>query len=410
MKKTTIAVNACTGILASLLGASVQAEEAWTGNLVDMVAKGTVNFDFRYRYEGVDQDGFSRNAGSSVLRSRLTYTTGSLSGFSALAEIDNLSVIGSERYNSTENGKTQYPVVADPKGTDINQVLLKYKAETWDSVYGRQRINHNDQRFVGGVGWRQNEQTYDGFRATWKPADRLKLDYSYIYNVNRIFGPTDGTNPANLHGSNSFIYADYQVAEGHIVKGYGYLLDFDGSSGYPAGKTVNNASDTWGIEYSGDFKILTLRAAWATQSDTGDSELRYDADYYMADLAGQISKVSLNAGIEVLGGGDGVGFATPLATLHKFQGWADMFLGTPGDGVEDIYVGVSGKIGPVALKAIYHDFSAEDSSADWGSELDFVATWAATKDLTTQLHYADFNADEWKVDTQKFWVTLQLKL
>ncbi|MBE9539218.1 MAG: hypothetical protein IMF06_09065, partial [Proteobacteria bacterium] len=114
---------------------------------------------------------------------------------------------------------------------------------------------------------------------------------------------------------------------------------------------------------------------------------------------------------EVLGAGDGVGFKTPLATLHKFQGWADKFLGTPGDGIEDVYVGVNGKLGPVKLAAIYHDFSAEDSKADFGTEIDLVATWPINKQFSIQAKYAAFDSDSVRyTDTDKAWVTLQLKL
>ena len=117
-------------------------------------------------------------------------------------------------------------------------------------------------------------------------------------------------------------------------------------------------------------------------------------------------------GLEVLGAGDGVGFATSLATLHKFQGWADKFLSTPGDGLEDVYVGASGKLGPVNLEAVYHDFSAEDSSDDFGTEWNIGAVWPVTKQFSTALKMADFSSDNKQRydDTTKVWLTLQFKL
>tara|TARA_R110002072_G_scaffold254957_2_gene413737 strand:- start:793 stop:1296 length:504 start_codon:yes stop_codon:yes gene_type:complete len=154
--------------------------------------------------------------------------------------------------------------------------------------------------------------------------------------------------------------------------------------------------------------VLTGLLGASAQYNADGSALHLD--YCMADVRSKIVAVGLSASIEVLGAGDGVGFATPMATRHKFQGWPDMFMETPGDGTEDIYLGVVGKIGRATLKAIYHDFSADDTHADWGSELDFIATWAATEDLTTQRHYADFHADKWKVNTKKFRATLPLKL
>ena len=106
-----------------------------------------------------------------------------------------------------------------------------------------------------------------------------------------------------------------------------------------------------------------------------------------------------------------MGFSTPLATLHKFQGWADKFLGTPGDGIEDIFIGASGHVGPVKLQAVYHDFSAEDSRADFGTEWNLAATWPINKQFSTQLKFADFSSDSARYpDTTKAWVTVQLKL
>ena len=194
--------------------------------------------------------------------------------------------------------------------------------------------------------------------------------------------------------------------------GFAYLLDFDPESDYPSAKTVDNSNDTYGIEYNGDLDLLKLHAAWATQSDAGNSTLNYNADYYVIDVSGKAAAVTLGAGYEVLGAGDGVGFKTPLATLHKFQGWADKFLSTPGDGVKDAYVSIAGTVGPVKLKAVYHDFNAEEGSASFGQEIDLSGTWAVNKRFSTQLKFTDFSTDNAARfdDTTKAWLTLHLKI
>lgn len=397
-------------LLAASAGASRAADD-FTSDIAQAVRGGTVGLDFRYRFEGVDQDGISKDAEASTLRSRITATSGSLYGFTALGEVDNVTVIGSDHYNSTVNGETQYPVVADPKGTEVNQVYLKYTADVANGIYGRQRINYSNQRFVGGVAWRQNEQTFDGFRANWQALDSVNLDYSYTYRVHRVFGPDDGTFPAEWDGDNHFLYADWKVAEGHNIGAFGYYIDVKSQHSYPAAKTVNNSSETWGLEYTGKISALSVRAAYASQADAGDSELDYNADYYLVEVGGQVASIGLKAGYEVLAAGDGTGFATPLATLHKFQGWADKFLTTPGDGVEDLYFGIDAAAGPVKLTAVYHDFQAEDSSEDFGSEIDLAATWPINEYFTTEFKFAGFSADGNRyTDTDKLWLTLQFKL
>jgi len=400
-----------TGLLVLGITSGTWAADGITTSLADAVKSGTVALDFRYRFEGVDQDDIDKHAEASTLRSRITATSGSLQGFTVLGEVDNVSAIGSDNYNSTDNDKTQYPVVADPSGTQINQVYLKYTADSANGIYGRQRINYSNQRFVGDVAWRQNEQTFDGLRGNWQALDNLNLDYSYSYRVHRVFGPDDGTFPAEWDGDNHFLYADWKVAEGHNIGAFGYYVDVDSQHSYPAAKTVNNSSETWGLEYVGKVSVLNVRASYASQADAGDSELDYNADYYLLEVGGKLAGIGLKGGYEVLAAGDGTGFATPLATLHKFQGWADKFLNTPGDGIEDLYFGIETPAGPVTLAAIYHDFRAEDSGEDFGDEIDLAATWPVNEHFTTQLKFAGFSAaGDRYTDANKLWLTLQLKL
>lgn len=405
----------CSILAAAVLGASMSpafAEEKTADDFTSMFTEGKASFNFRYRYEYVDEESFSRNAKASTLRSRLSFASANYKGFSFLTEFDDVTAIGSDNYNSTANGNVEYPVVADPEGTEVNQAWVKYGAGGASGTYGRQRILHGNQRFIGGVAWRQNEQTYDGFRAMYKGDSGLTLDYAYVYNINRIFGPDDGpVQPANHHGENHLLRADWKFAENHTVSGFYYGLDIDEDFAYAPGKTVGNSSDTVGLEYSGKFGPVGAKAAYATQSDAGDNPASYDADYYMLEGSFGFSGLTAKLGYEVLGAGDGVGFKTPYATLHKFQGWADKFLTTPGDGIEDLYVGLTGKLGPVALGGFYHDFSAEDSSADWGSEIDLVATWNYNKNWMFQLKYASFSSDsDAYTDTDKAWLTVNFKI
>ena len=143
----------------------------------------------RYRFESVDQEGFARRAEASTLRTQLGYLTGDFHGFGAFLQFEDVHVIGRERYNSTANGLTQYPVVVDPKGNEINQAYLSYKGIPGTTLkYGRQVIIYDNQRFVGNVGWRQNEQTFDAFTVQNTSLPSTTISYAHISNVNRIFG------------------------------------------------------------------------------------------------------------------------------------------------------------------------------------------------------------------------------
>ena len=92
-----------------------------------LISDGKLRLDFRYRYEFVDQDGFAKDAYASTLRTRLAYRSPYFSNFGFQFELDDVRSIGNDLYNSTRNGNTNRPVVADPDGTEVNQALILYR-------------------------------------------------------------------------------------------------------------------------------------------------------------------------------------------------------------------------------------------------------------------------------------------
>ncbi|MCK9503185.1 MAG: alginate export family protein [Porticoccaceae bacterium] len=364
------------------------------------VKESKTNLLLRYRYEFVDQDGLDEEAHGSTLLSRLTFTSGAINGFRAVAEIDNVSVIGAENYNNTYNGMVDHPVVADPDGTEINQAYVNYSYDSMNVTGGKQRINLDDQRFIGGVGWRQNEQTYDGYRLQYGITSALNLDYSYLYNVNRIFGE-DSPN-SDLHGEIHLINSSYSINETQKLSAFVYLLDFD--------QAHTLSSQTVGLRYQGQFSPFAITASLAQQQDYGDNSNDYDALYGLVEISGKLSALTWGLGYELLGEDNGVAVATPLATGHKFQGFADKFLTTPANGIEDTYVSAAGSIAGINLNATYHNFKSDQGSIDYGNELDMTAGFAVSKNCSLLVKYAHYEADTFATDTDKIWLMVQLML
>ncbi len=361
------------------------------------LSESKVDLSFRARYEGVDQDGIDDRADALTVLSRMTINTGSFNGFSLGLEVDNVSALV-DNYNSTSNGNTEYPLVVDPTGTEVNQGFVKYNNDGFTATVGRQRILHNNQRFVGGVGWRQNEQTYDGARIQYKVSDAVSLDYSYVENINNI-------KEQNVDGDFHLANAAFKINKDHKVSAFAYLLDYDSMS------NAGNSTDTFGALYNGKFGPVGVNASYATQSDAGDSPLNYSADYINLEASTKVGKVTLLGGYELLGSDNGVGFKTPLATLHKFQGFADKFLGTPSEGMEDIYVTVKGAVSGVKLSATYHDLSSDVGGLDWGNELDLTAAYSISKNYNVLVKFANYSAgdDATVTDTNKLWLQLAAK-
>lgn len=388
-------------LMSALSSAHTEARE---DSVSKALSEGKTNVMFRYRMEGVDQDGLPENALANTVLSRLSYTSGKLGKMTAKIEFDYVTELFDKDYNDTINGATDYPVIADPSGSDLNQFYLKYAATEDTSVtFGRQRINHDKQRFIGGVAWRQNEQTYDGLRVESSISENLTMDYAYIYRVNRIFG---SRNPNGDLSSNMHLFnAVYAPGGGHRLSGFAYIMDFDDAL------ALSNETFGFDYRYKGKFEngSYNFHASYATQSDAGDNPVEYDTDYFALEADVTFSGFTLGAGMESLGGDNGKGFQTPLATLHIYQGFADKFLGTPGQGIEDTYIKAGTKIGPVKLTAWYHQFDSEQGSVDYGDEINFLAVYPISKKYSMLFKYASYTAEEVATDTDKFWVQFVAK-
>ncbi|WP_206486459.1 alginate export family protein [Thalassotalea sp. G2M2-11] len=401
-------------LISSAILASVAFNSAAAGNnnasFSEALADSKVNVSFRARYEGVDQDGANgasdKDATALTLKSRLTVKTGAYNGLSLGVEVDNVTALVDDYNDLTLDYSGSDAVVADPEITDVNQAFLQYKTGKFTATAGRQRVLHNNQRFVGGVGWRQNEQTYDGYRFQYKASDSLTLDYSYIYNANRIFA-ADSKKADNLSGDFHLATANYKVNKSHKVGAFAYLLDFD--------KAHAMSSSTYGALYNGKFDAIFVNASVATQSDNGDNPVSYDASYLNAEIGAKLENFTVLGGYEVLGSDDGkAAFSTPFATLHKFQGFADSFLGTGSsaglkNGVEDTYVTVKTKLSGIGLSATFHDLTSDEGSIDYGTELDIAASYTIANKYKLLVKYADYSADDLGTDTSKLWIQLAAK-
>lgn len=377
-------------------------------SITEAITEGDATLSFRYRFEFVDQDSMANDAKASTLRSRLTYKTASWTNFSAVLEMDNIASIGPDDYNSSRNGKTTYPLVADPTGTSVNEAYIQFAGMNNTVLkYGRQRINLDGQRFVGGVGWRQNEQTFSGLRAVNKSVSDLELYYIYIADVSRIFGPDDGApgTPARSFDSNShLVHAVYSGLQAGRLSAYGYFLDLESA---PA-----SSSRTFGLRFAGASDLsgetrLRYALEFARQSDYKDNPNNYSENYFLGELGVVFDRYSIMLGYESLGGQNGdpsMSFQTPLATLHKFQGWADKFLSNPAGGTTDIYLSFGATLGDYKAALVYHQFDQEDGSLDYGDEWDFSISRKFAGGYGTLLKFASYSADSLASDTTKIWL------
>ena len=392
-------------------------EKFFGDKIPDAIAKGKFNVNARLRYETVDQSNFKEEANALTIRTRFGYTTAPLYGFQGMIEGENVTdLIPEHNYNAAgSNGQFDRPVIADPETTELNQAWLSYSYTNWVTLKGgRQRIALDNHRFVGDVGWRQNMQTFDAAAIESKPLKDLSLYYGYVWEVNRVFGDVGFPPPPSPFAGNrdfdsashliNVSYSGWQYAR---FVGYSYLLDLENRAG-----TLNSCA-TYGGYIAGTAQVhekvsLGYRGEFAYQTDYADSTLDYGAEYYNIEasatlkLGSPIPSVALGAGYEVLGtdsndgtGPASVGFKTPLATLHAFNGWADVFLTTPAKGLRDAYGFVQVTLPyDVPVRAIYHSYEADSGGGDFGQEFDVQVSKKFAKYWTALVKYAYYDGKD----------------
>lgn len=370
----------------------------------DALAESKPLIDWRIRYEGVDQADFATNADAFTSRLRLGVQTGTMAGTSLLAEGVWLEDMLDD-YDSTTNGASEYPVVADPDLVAINRfAIVNRSLESMVLTFGRQRIIHGNARFVGNVGWRQHEQTFDGARAE-VGFGKSKLDVSYANQVNRVFGPDSPV--GKWEGDLVLLRASHAFEWGEVAA-FGYLLELDDA---PA-----MSSDTYGVELVGSRPLtdgLSARFAlsFARQASRDSNPVDYDESYSLVELGVGFKRATIDVGRETLGGDGLSAFSTPLATLHLFQGWADKFLTTPPGGIDDTYVefgyttGAKGPVDRLSIVAAFHELESDAGSAKYGDELDLSLVARVAK-MTFTLKYADYRAAALFTDTTKLWLSM----
>jgi len=372
--------------------------------------------DLRMRWENVDQDGVANDADAVTIRARAGLEA-KKDGFFVLAEGEGtLAII--DNYNDTlaVNGVEPYPVVADPENIELNRAQIGYKKGGYGLTVGRQRIILDNARFVGNVGWRDNEQTFDAVRGEAKFGP-VSLDATYSISQRTVFG---------YHSPNEYFDGDLVLLNAAVnvkpfkLTAFSYLVDYDTRLGF--------SSQTYGFLANGAVPLgktkLDLAASYAHQGDYGSNPNAFSADYLNLELGTSIKSFSIKAGYELLGADKdapclaaGCGaFQTPLATLHAFNGWADLFLTTPFvagsyGGIQDYYVtvGQSFKVKSIpGLKAgfTYHKFESDFGGLNYGEEYDAMIG-AKFRGAGLLLKYAFYDANDFGADTRKLWLQVE---
>ena len=349
-KTTTLAALALSGAAYSLSADSVEAAlDASKAKLSESIP-GKVSVNTRLRYEVFDAEG-GRDVDGTSIRARYGYTTPNFSGFTAMVEGETISRVGGEAGD-------MHPLDAPGDGTDLNQLWVQYADEAYGKVkVGRQIYTLDDHRFVGHVGWRQNIQVFDAATFDYTGIDKLSVKGFFIDERHLVTGAHNKTDSFGLNVSYAFL-PNFKLT--------GFYYDIEGQD---AAATTN---ETIGLRAVGSFSCEDIKFKYALsaaeQSDAGATASDPDASYLAGDLSTTLAGVTLGGGFEILE----PGFRTPYATVHKFNGFADVFavpsLTGITNGLEDFYIYAGYKLpvgNGIKAKVIYHWFDP----GKWGWHL-----------------------------------------
>ncbi len=373
-----------------------------------------LNAQLRPRYENVD-DGNSATKDANAITARTKLNAKSkllgVEGLTANVGLISVNDFGSNKYNSTINGQTQYSKVVDPEKAMLSNAEINYKTGGTTLHAGRGQVNLDNQRFIGTVGWRQLERSYDSLYVA-NTTGKLSLLGAWVYGFQGVNGnPTADTNTVLLHGS-------YAVLPSLKITAYDYM--------------IANTHDTYGVALTGKVALASARigyrAEYAQQADASmeihnptPSTGKADADYTNVDVGANISGFIVGANYELLSGQNGgstTAFSTPLGTNHKFNGWADRFLSTPTGGLEDMNIRLGYKAkGFGKVLVVYHDFKADTAMSgedDLGTETDLLYTNKIPNfnNLNGLIKYASYSKGKvagYTNDVTKVWVGLDYK-
>lgn len=403
----------------------------WATGASAQTGAGKPIVEFRLRYEGVDQANYAKDATALTLRTRLGWETGAWNGLKGLVELEDVRALGGEHYAVNVPGastpplngadKARYPLVNDPEVTELNRAQISWTpSKALQVVVGRQRILLDDQRFVGAVAWRQDEQTFDAVRLDGRHG-QWSGTYAYVTRVNRILGDLRDWN-SDSHLAN----LAWSPAESLKLQGFVYALDFQNS---PASSSITRGVRATGKTKAGPYKI-GWGATFARQGDYHGNTPAYDLDYVAGEASGTLGVYTARLGYESLEGDGTRGFTTPLGTVHAFNGWSDSWVSPGGnksfaDGLRDLNLGLNVKprfkarrLSNLDLLVRYHDFDAQRTGADLGHEWELQLTAAITPRLSLLAKYADFQRES-SVPTgtlapppsrTKAWLSLEYRL
>lgn len=370
----------------SLAVSEVHADDSSTDVLTDAIKNGKATIQIRPRAEWVDDDGAPKTdpAKAITVRTILGYKTAPIEGISVYGEVMDVSALDDNYNVNYVQPNAKYATVSDPEVTTVHQLYLS----GYGVKLGKQRLIVNNSRFIGDVDWRQDGQMFTA--ATYEKAKLLSwLDVQAAY-ATKVSLVDDQTASIKLpmvnlkahtpFGANVTLFL--AAIEGREAIGQQALeANFD--------TTKSRAYDV--LRVDGRKSNVLYDFSYGRQRDYADGSPTVvpHAGYSDIQLGYVLGPLTVRVQQEVLGRG----FQTPLATLHSFNGWADRFLVTPTNGLNDRNIQFYSTVKTIDLVAAYHVFTEDAGNRKFGEEVDLSAGKKFNPHWSALIKFASYHGD-----------------
>jgi len=374
-------------------------------------------------------------------------------GLQAYIEFNHVSDLFDQKrtYNNKQNDSSyKYAFIADPSIERLTEAKISYTLSKTNFLFGRLKLNLDDQRFISDANWRQTPQSFGILGIQTKELKNLDLLIALIYERKwwaqdglKSYLDTGGTRTLNMAVTSDLnwgfnkapiiIHGCYTISP--MLKITGYYYD------------ITDIHKNWGGNLKGDIPIskdikINYLAEYAKQTDPSrtkylNSKPDVDGNFYRVDTGFSIHGLNVKVGYytfsEWKNNGATRGFSTPFTTFHLWEGWADIL--APGTangfyyGLKTFHVGLSYNHKNWGnFNVNYYNFKSKKSAPDgvdkYGEEIDLQYTKKLTKKLTLLLKSAIYDGNgvapnlnssgttkihPWAKDSAKYWIMFTYK-
>ncbi len=379
-------------------------------------AESSLQWSGRLRFADIEQTNIDGYAASLKLRMNWQHLW--FDDWSTELEIDGVGSAFRDQHNDGVHSNDK-PFVPDPPGIELNTLNVNYRSAQWQLIVGRQRIDWDNQRFIGGNAFWQNEQTFDALTARWFWGEASQLNYAYLHNVNRIFGNDgDNSNTDSLYDNPrpSSLLGNHRM-DSHLL--HWLIKEWDHIEFSAYAHWIDNLSaealshETRGLRWRGDWKAERWR--YHVELEKAVQQRREMDDewkpYTLALATVAIAEYEWGLRHEKLGSKNDISFITPLASLHDFHGIVGKFSAPPTAGLQEQRVHFTWRMAPWLLELKHMRFFSADGEQRFGRENDLTLRYKWNRQHSVALNGGRFyhgddnlvNETRWYLDYSFAW-------